>query len=117
MSFCEPLPPSCPPASAQDKELEGFIRLVENDVPVEQDFWSHAKLGRQRPPEVDECSWASCSLISQGKAITLLKNPRHANKKAISVHLKKGHGVWLADKPNHVHFWRYSHVSLEEIVK
>lgn len=116
MTFSEPLPISCPPADAVDEELKGFFRLIEGDVPKEDDFFSHAKLAQiPMPKGMDECRWCSCSLISKKKALTLLKNKRHRHKTPLEVKVKKGFGQWKGGD-DHVDFWRYSSVQYQDLV-
>ena len=115
MSFCEPLPKQCPPPDAQEGDLETLYRLVENDPVQEEDFWSHEKLGKSRPKDVDECRWASCSLLSEKKARSIQKNKRHKHKKMLAVNVRQTHGRWTRTD-EHVDFWRYQSVPYTELL-
>jgi hypothetical protein len=110
MVYCESLPDECPPNDAKDDELVGFVRLVETLPPTETDFQSHAILQPDKKPKtVDDCRWASLSLISSQKADTLLKTSRHRSKQKLAVTVQKGFGRWKGNE-SHVDFWRYATV-------
>ena len=74
MEYAEALPANCPPDAAADIELKSVFRVVRKLQPVREDFLSHATLGRQKLPDMDDCRFASCSLFScKDKARNLAK--------------------------------------------
>jgi hypothetical protein len=73
------------------------------------EFKSHAALQKRRPPDVDECSWSSCSLsITPRKLLDLNGLPKLKNCKAIARVQLDGSSGLVYQKPNgHIDWWGY----------
>lgn len=106
MTFFEELPEKCPPSDAIDDDLGTAWRLIRNTRVSDNDFLSHAALGKVNNA-VDSCRWASCSLFTTESAATAkTKLPNLKGCKPVQVEIGKGSGMWL-QKGTHVDFWRY----------
>ncbi|GGF79811.1 hypothetical protein GCM10007301_44890 [Azorhizobium oxalatiphilum] len=108
VEFHEVLPDGCPPVTAEIVSKSVLLRFVEREVPVFDDFVSHAALGKPVPPGVCPCRWASCSFFRVEK---IGKLPSIKNKPFIAYveldhtaglcneNAKNGHmDVWLSTK-------------------
>lgn len=108
MPFKEPLPNQCPPESASDSEITEAWRLVSANPPTQDDFKSHAALGKTMPPGVDPCRWSSCSLIATGPAAKALLPKIRARKTHIAkLSIPTGSGLYVKQK-SHIDFWMFS---------
>lgn len=109
--YFEEMPAQCPPAEAVDAQLPAVWRVVPGANPTVQDFHSHAKLGKIKPPPVDDCAWASCSLFnSRTKAASIaskLPKPRFSHAYISELQILQGSGKSLTKK-EHVHFWMFA---------
>ena len=108
--YCEALPNHCPPEEAKETAIGIAYRVGYSDPPTMDDFASHNKLGQKKPPRVDSCKWASCSLFSdKAKAENLTKLPkiRCRNPYLAKLDIPKGSGKWLKGKRSHIDFWMF----------
>ncbi|MFC7048638.1 hypothetical protein [Emcibacter nanhaiensis] len=118
--FCEPkeyledLPDGCPPSSATSVDCRKVLRLVPTSNPQNSDFFSHAKLGKRRPPSVSPCFWASCSVfcVDSGKnrptAMKSLPKLRNRNFVAIlDINENSGKILESTNGSGHIHLWPY----------
>jgi hypothetical protein len=109
--YFEDLPDQCPPAEAVDAQLAAVWRVVPGAQPTVEDFHSHAKRGKRKPPTVADCAWASCSLFnSRTKAASIaakLPKPRFEHAYLSELQIAQGSGRSLIEK-EHVHFWMYA---------
>ena len=104
MDFWEDLPHQCPPVDADDSAVEGVYRLVSVEAPTEADFKSARALGKKLPPNVDECRWASCSLMYDPKP--LLKLPKFKSYKwAAKLAIPEKSGLGHMSNGNHIDYW------------
>ena len=113
VKYLEELPPSCPPPDAIDQPLEGAYRIVPTKNPLPKHFSSHAALDdRDKPPTVDDCLWASCSLfMSRERAIEIATLPktRYVTPHLAKMNIVAGSGrSMLNKKSKHVNFWAYA---------
>lgn len=110
MQFKEELPASCPPPQAHNGGYASLVRFVRNMPPVQSDFESHSKLGKQRPPTVPPCKWASCSLFqTRDAALAKFKLPRLRQlfSGVAIINIPENSGQSVA-KNGHVDFWMFS---------
>lgn len=106
MNFAEELPDSCPPADAEDRELENVYRLASNSTPSVNDFASHAALGKTPPKSLgDPCRWASCSLTTDPAKLKKLSKLKH--RFAVRLKIPSGSGL-SKSRQIHIDFWRAS---------
>jgi hypothetical protein len=91
--YYEELPESCPPTDAVIPEGE-FFRLIEGDIPLDRDFFSHRALNPLVKYNACECTARAVSVYSELKsAISLCGMPRHRGKKIVKVSLNKPAGL------------------------
>jgi hypothetical protein len=64
VGWAEELPPSCPPTTASNPNGQTFYRLVIDNPPVIDDFYSHVKRNLPVFPKTRPCDARSVSLIS-----------------------------------------------------
>ncbi|OAP40403.1 hypothetical protein AU381_00330 [Sinorhizobium glycinis] len=110
MAYLEDLPDSCPPREAIDESFGPAYRMLPAAVPILEHFHSHRKLGRQKPHDVTECRFASCSLfMSLEKTKRIARMPKMRSKVThIGVlNVPQGSGSWLENDREHVDFWMY----------
>lgn len=108
-SYKEPLPPGCPPPAATEQEIPKLIRFVRSNPPTEDDFRSHAALGKQCPKQVCPCRWASCSFFDSIRK-ELLKLPRFRNfSHAAVIRVSTADGKVVAGAQGHYDVWAYTH--------
>ena len=103
IEFMEKLPPQCPPADAEDRELDSIYRYVASKEVDLDAFKSHAALGKPCPIGVEPCRWASCSLKPHTNVLTKLPALKDL-KWAAKLKIPKGAGRSKMTK-NHVDFW------------
>lgn len=116
-SYREDLPDSCPPAEAAPPPSSDVYRLVATDTPTEEDFYSHAKLGKKKKPSgVCECRWASCSVYDASspkgyaQVVNLTKIPALRDRKyvaLVTVDEKSGETIKSANGSSHIDLWMY----------
>lgn len=116
MAYLEQLPDQCPPAAAQDQAFGPAYRILPAAVPAVQHFYSHRQLGLGKPPTVDDCRFASCSLFTcPDKARAIARLPK---KRAVSTHLAEltvGQGAgasYINQTTKHVDFWMYANFNV-----
>lgn len=110
--FNEPLPPSCPPSYSSNGALGQVWRLVKNNPPDENDFLSHAALGKHDYTN-DPCGFASCSFWQkEEQAREKQKLPKLRDRKLAELNIPAGSGHWVIKKNGHVDFWRYQGVNI-----
>lgn len=116
--FAETLPAQCPPADAEEGELEAVYRLTENGPPRSGDFASKAALGESCPPDISECDWASCSLYRKAKSLRKYTRLREERPYLVKLSIPNGAGKFKlgSSKRGHVDFWRYSGTCLTNFV-
>lgn len=121
MEFLEELPQDCPIDKANDIEVSPAYRVVSSLQPTVDDFLSNAALKKPKPPTVDDCRWASCSLFkNKDKAINIAsKLPANKNgKRHISRCLiVSGVGRSYVNNKKHVDFWPYKNFHPSLIVE
>jgi hypothetical protein len=108
-TYLEPLPASCPPATATSpNDLEVF-RLVPDHPPVSSHFMSHAALGIA-PPGVDECRARSCSVFTSLPALEKLRKlPRlKTHKAAVRLVLPASAGMVSVGHSGHCDWWIFA---------
>lgn len=111
MEYLEDLPPNCPLAASEDISVDAVYRVVRSMNPGIDDFLSNAALRITKPPTVDDCKWASCSLFkSRDKAINIAN--KLAKTRIMDPHLslcdiKVGYGKSISNSKAHVDFWPY----------
>jgi hypothetical protein len=127
MVYKEVLPDQCPPEGALDQPLPGVWRKVSTKDFSEQDFLSHAALGKPRSPIVSECHHASCSFFqSKDKLINVFTRLPKSRKKPLAVvklDIPIGSGLSVRnEKTGHIDLWMFggfspieSVISLEEV--
>lgn len=117
MNFLEDLPPSCPPAECECKELSGVYRLLKGAAPVADDWLSHMQLGKVCPTQVDPCRWASLSLQASKVAVKkLCKLPNFRGvTHAAKLDIPETAGVFLTNR-NHHDFWQDRAANMNEYV-
>ena len=110
MGYWEVLPQQCPPADAADVAISEAYRLVGANPPAKDHFASYAKLGKPKPPTVDPCSWASCSLftsLTHLRNMSALPKIRDAGAPFVAkLSLPVGAGMSRL-KRKHVDFWMF----------
>ena len=112
MPYLEDLPPDCPPANkASEISVEAAYRVVSCMTPTVTDFYSNSALGIPKPPTVDACRYASCSLfMSRDKALEIaskLPKMRIAQPHLSLCNIEPFHGKSYINKKKHVDFWPY----------
>lgn len=112
-----PLPDNCPPSGAGHTSKTVFLRLVgpgkktKADI-TEEDFASHAALGKQCSSARQLCSFKACSLllrtISREAILGLVKLPNLRSKNAVAFTLiDESSGVIDVDSKTHANLWMY----------
>lgn len=92
--WAENLPPACPPSDAFQPNNTAFYRLINNNHPREEDFWSYRKLYPSKIFHANECIAMSCSLMMTIEScIDLIKLPAHSNKKIVKITLPSSAGL------------------------
>ncbi|MCG5247317.1 hypothetical protein [Methylorubrum extorquens] len=119
MEYLEELPQDCPLNQADDKQIDVAYRVVSSINPTIDDFRSNAALNKVKPPTVDSCQWASCSLFtSKDKVLNIagkLPKTRIANPHISMCTIKSGVGKSYI-KGKHVDFWPFSHFDPAAVV-
>lgn len=109
MGFWEILPPQCPPIEAVDVAIVQAYRVVYSNPPAKEHFASFAKLGRPKPPHVNDCTYASCSLctcIDKMRTLAGLPKVRAKNPFIAALSIPQGAGRSMI-KDKHISFWMY----------
>jgi hypothetical protein len=112
-TYKELLPqPNCPPKDAnQTSELLAY-RLIPHFTAQENDFMSHAALGKPCPPHEDTCRWASCSFfinIDKCKAMNKLPSLKRKYKHIAHVKLGPLSGMTKLDhQSSHLDVWMFA---------
>lgn len=99
---------TCPPPEASPPERQKVIRFVASAAPSAQDFWSHHALGKMKPPEVDPCRWASCSVFTTQPAINKLPSIRRRFKFFVEMEIDETSGVIKSGMGGHIDLWMFS---------
>jgi hypothetical protein len=108
MSFREELPAGCPPASAHEGECSAAYRFVSSATPDAQAFASHAALQKTRPPMIDSCRWASCSMYTDMDTIQKKRKFKNLKQYTHIALLKIGAGSGkLIEEGSHIDFWMF----------
>ncbi|MBF0439401.1 MAG: hypothetical protein HQL93_09805 [Magnetococcales bacterium] len=109
VAFSEILPVGCPPNDAIKSDGRTAFRLIKMNPPIPEDFFSHSKLAKRKPPDVPLCNWMSCSLnADKVPLINFRKMPRFKDFKFIAVlRLEKESGM-IKEKNGHIDFWMYA---------
>lgn len=107
---------ACPPGSAVLPTLHRGYRLVKNIPATDDDFKSHAALGKIKPLDIDECSWSSCSLSnSVDKLINLKGLPKIKDSKAIlGINLDISSGPIETNDKGHINWWPYDSFNIHQ---
>lgn len=113
--FKETLPPNCPPNGASNPAPQVVLRLVSRQAVSEEDFSSHAKLGKTPPSKVCPCRWASCSVFStssgEHRTKAHVKLPKLRGKRYVAeVQLTPTSGLvqYASSNSGHIDFWMFS---------
>ncbi|WP_417826463.1 hypothetical protein [Thalassospira povalilytica] len=113
--FIEDLPDNCPPDDAQNPEEQYVLRLVSGTDITSEDFFSHAKLGKERPENCCSCKWSSCSVFALPKGnhrtIAHMKLPKLRDRKfaaKLKVFPQSGLVKESKSKNGHLDFWMFS---------
>jgi len=114
-TFCELLPPGCPPPDAKLASRQIVYGLTKSDPPTHDDFRSHAALQIPRRPNCDLCSHASCSAaVSEAgrqSLIDLSKTSFWKKKKSFIAYLEideRTGKTKFSAKSTHVDIWMFS---------
>jgi hypothetical protein len=102
---------TCPPFGAVTPQDTVGYRLVMNIPVTNNDFKSHAALGKRKPRDVDDCSWLSCSLFdSPAKLLNVKGLPKISGKwkGIVCVKLDSSAGPIKANTTGHIHWWPYT---------
>lgn len=101
----------CPPADAYEPTGMVGFRAVHQYPPQETCFGSHAALEKKRPPDIDLCSWSSCSLfVSSDKLKSQFSLPKLRKRgftHVVRVTLTHVSGK-VKVKNQHIDWWRYA---------
>lgn len=109
MGFWEELPGQCPPAEAQDIEIETAYRVVFSNPPKEEHFRSNRFLNKPMAGVGDECRHASCSLcttIERARKFSALPKVKPKGPFIAKVAIPQGGGMSLL-KNDHIDLWIY----------
>jgi hypothetical protein len=99
---------TCPPTDATAPDEAWVFRLVPTDHVESKHFDSYAKINLiPRPPSVDACRWASCSVYRETTAITKLPKVRGMRFVA-KFKIDKKSGLAKEKKSGHLDFWMYA---------
>lgn len=111
MEYLEKLPANCPANHAADVAINAVYRIVSGNNPGIQAFLSNAALDLLKPPTVDDCKWASCSLFkSREKAENIAKKlakTRINNPHLSLCNIGAGIGKSYDNGKSHVDFWPF----------
>ncbi|MEN5278171.1 hypothetical protein ABE527_14620 [Brucella sp. TWI432] len=112
MTFFEDLPAQCPPAAAADVPYQQIWRVVADKNCNADEFKSHHARGQKKPPTVDECSYASCSLLTDFQKIKKLAKglpkKRYPKPFIAELNIPMGSGLSVNNsKTSHVDFWMF----------
>jgi hypothetical protein len=118
--YAEKLPVECPPSDAEDVAHEVVYRFLKVGNPAPEEFYSHAKLKKPNRIGVNECSFASCSLLGDYlKYLDNLPNMRKAHTHVARLTIPQGTGKSKPKKKNgtmHVDFWCFAGKTLADCV-
>ena len=108
MSYREPLPDGCPPATAEEiNEPRRVFRLVRTNPPTEQDFRSQrAEKPTHRFPGISECRARGLSVYArQQHGRRALKLPSLRRRLLCSIQLSAGAGKIQQTGTRSHHTW------------
>ena len=106
--WAEDLPQECPPEGATNPQGKIFYRIIKNNPPIQEDFFSHRKLYPAKFFKVSECQARSTSIFDSLEACRrLLKNNRFKGCRITKLLLPPESGVILkTGQPGHFSWWR-----------
>jgi len=109
------MPAQCPPADAEENDVEPVYRFIENDTVEEVDFLNHIERNRPYPPH-KTCEALALSFFTTleaaktaGKRIKGLRN-----KKYVAGLITSECGAHCTIK-NHLNLWLYKDVDMLKI--
>jgi hypothetical protein len=108
----EDLPPQCPPNDSLDTAWPSIFRLIDSPHPGSNAFKSQAALGEVPPPAVDDCRWASCSLVFDAKKQKKYPKFKRTHHWAAQLAIPQGAGRSKQTSSNHVDFWCGNHFDM-----
>jgi hypothetical protein len=111
MEWFEELPDQCPPKEAKNPNKETYYRIVGNDPPQTNDFYSNSKLFPNKDYSRIECQARALSVSADKKDCeTLVKLPNFKGKMIAELILNSQDGVVLYtpshSNKSHYSWWR-----------
>ena len=110
MSYREPLPPECPPETADEINLpRELFRLVRSVPPVEEDFrsWRAEQPQQSLPKDLTECQARGLSVYSERRGLErILKLQKFRGRWICRLRLDMGAGqIQQTGRPSHHTWW------------
>lgn len=112
-SYREALPPDCPPPDAKPLSKQIVIRLVPENPASDENFDSHAKLGKKPGRSgCTACELSSCSVFIEpehAEQITdLPKYPKIRGMRfKVRLLIDASSGIAIIEASGHVHLWMF----------
>lgn len=105
--YKEQLPLECPPETAQRVSRMEVVRALQTGTPTQDDFRSHAALGKINKVGCSPCRWASCSVFVAPNKLEKLPKIR---KLVYFAHLEidQTSGVVQFGNGGHIDLWMFS---------
>jgi len=122
-SYAEPLPENCPPLEAKESTPQKVWRLVRTTSPTQDDFRSHAFMGKPCPARICACMASSCSVFKLSpKKPPVFNLPKFKNKFVATLDIGEGSGKIIEnDSTGHIDLWIYKEFNpllhIDSIVK